>query len=65
MLNKKDKYALGDTVEYKVTVTNIGNQAISGIKLTDKVNNTTTITTANRVNAEGTIIEENVVLHLN
>ena len=47
----------GKAVEYKVTVTNIGNQKITGIKLTDKVNDTTTITTADFTDSEGNVTE--------
>ena len=32
-----DKYALGETIEYKITVTNDGNLTISDIKVTDTV----------------------------
>ena len=62
VLNRKNEYALGDTVDYKVTVTNIGNQAVTGIKVTDTVNGTTTITTADRVDAEGEVIANDIAL---
>lgn len=39
--NTSEPYTTGDVITYEVTVTNIGNMTISGIKLTDAIRNLT------------------------
>ena len=43
--DKDGKYALGETITYKVTVTNIGNQTVSGVVVNDPVSEEKTKTT--------------------
>ena len=56
-------YKLGDTVSYKITVTNTGNQTVDGIVVTDKINGIEEITTANEIDENGRVINENVSLN--
>ena len=53
------KYKLGEKVSYQVVVTNIGNQTINGIKLSDKVNARTNIETVKRIDGR---FEEDITL---
>ena len=56
-LDADGKYDLGETITYRIKVSNIGNTKIIGIKVSDKINNKEDITRMLNVDENNTLIQ--------
>ena len=52
------KYDYGETITYKITVSNIGNTKLEGIKVSDRINEKEDITKMSQVDENNTLIQE-------
>lgn len=52
------KYDYGETITYKITVSNIGNTKLEGIKISDRINDKEDITKMSQVDENNTLIQE-------
>ena len=56
--NEDGKYDIGETITYKITVSNIGNTKLEGIKVSDRINDREDITKMSKVDDNNTLIQE-------
>ena len=56
--NEDGKYDLGETVSYKITVSNVGNVKLTDLKISDKINDREDITKMSQVDENNNVIQE-------